>query len=97
MNFDIAKKVAYAACELDWLRKLAVQAEVTRAEASEAERHINTLHECAIELASVRAREIYTDPYDSISVLAGKNPGGAPVSHRHAEFAGAGGMTGSKA
>jgi hypothetical protein len=59
MIFDIAKKVAYAACELDWLRKAASQAE-----AAEAASHINTLHECAIELAGRRAREIYTDPYD---------------------------------
>jgi hypothetical protein len=56
MTFDIAKKIAYAACELDWLKKCDGQVY-----ASEAEEHINTLHECAKELAGNRACEIYTD------------------------------------
>lgn len=67
MIFDIAKKVAYAACELDWLRKVAPQTA-----ALEAEKHINTLHECAMVLAGKRAKEIYTDPYDFPADQQGK-------------------------
>jgi hypothetical protein len=56
MTFDIAKKIAHAACELDWLKK-----SDSRVAASEAEELINILHECAKELAGIRACEIYTD------------------------------------
>lgn len=83
MIFDIAKKVAYAACELDWLRKAA-----SRAEAAEAARHINTLHECAIELAGKRAREIYTDPYEFHSIQKSKNTSEPAASAQVIEFCG---------
>ena len=83
MIFDIAKKVAYAACELDWLRKAS-----TQAAASEAESHINTLHECAMELAGKRACEIYTDPYEFCFVEEGKNPSEPPASAQVIELCG---------
>ena len=83
MIFDIAKKVAYAACELDWLRKVASQVA-----SAEAETHINTLHECAIELAGKRAREIYTDPYELYSDQKSKNSGELPASAQVIEFCG---------
>ena len=53
-TFGIAQKIADAACELDFLRKVADQAV-----AIEAEKHINILHACAAELAGDRACEIY--------------------------------------
>jgi hypothetical protein len=83
MIFDIAKKVAYAACELDWLRKVTFQAA-----ASEAESHINTLHECAMELAGNRACEIYTDPCELYSVQKSKIQSEPPVSAQVIEFCG---------
>ncbi len=83
MIFDIAKKVAYAACELDWLRKAASQVA-----SAEAEIHINTLHECAIELAGRRAREIYSDPYEFSSDPKNNNPGDPPASAQVIEFCG---------
>ncbi len=52
--FTIAQKIADAACELDFLKKVADQAV-----ASAAEKHINILHRCAAELAGDRACEIY--------------------------------------
>lgn len=52
--FTIAQKIADAACELDFLKKVADQAV-----AFEAEKHINILHRCAAELAGDRACEIY--------------------------------------
>jgi tRNA U34 5-methylaminomethyl-2-thiouridine-forming methyltransferase MnmC len=64
MTFEIAKKIAYAACELDWLKKSDCQVD-----ALEAEEHINTLHECAKALAGKRACEIYTDPDELNSAL----------------------------
>lgn len=83
MIFDIAKKVAYAASELDWLRKVAPQAA-----AAEAERHINALHECAIILAGKRAREIYTEPYELYSPQTDEIPGESPASAQIFEFCG---------
>jgi F420-dependent methylenetetrahydromethanopterin dehydrogenase len=52
--YSIAQKIADAACELDFLKKVADQAV-----ASAAEKHINILHRCAAELAGDRACEIY--------------------------------------
>jgi hypothetical protein len=53
-SFTIAQKIADAACELDFIRKVA-----DKAVAAEAEKYIETLHSCAAELAGDRACEIY--------------------------------------
>lgn len=66
-TFTIAQKIADAACELDFLRKVA-----DHAVASEAEKHINILHGCAAELAGARAGELYEQANDlAINRIAG--------------------------
>ncbi len=58
-TFTIAQRIADAACELDFLRKV-----VDPAVAFEAEKHINILHGCAAELAGGRAGELYEQADD---------------------------------
>jgi hypothetical protein len=83
MTFDIAKKISYAACELDWLKKTAPQ--VAK---SEVARQIDILHECAIELAGKRVCEIYTEPYEIYSDQKYKNMSEPAVLAQVIEFCG---------
>lgn len=65
--FTIAQRIADAACELDFLRKV-----VDPAVAVEAEKYINILHGCAAELAGARAGELYEQANDlAINQIAG--------------------------
>ena len=52
--FSYAQKITSSARELDWLKN---ESNPTRA--AEAQKHINTLHACAIQLAGSRAHELY--------------------------------------
>lgn len=53
-TFPYAEKIRNAARDLDWLKNLS-----NPIQAAEAQKHINTLHACAIHLAGPRAHELY--------------------------------------
>jgi hypothetical protein len=61
MTFAIASKIAAAAADLDFLKN-----DNDPQRAAEAQKHINTLHACAIELAGNRAHELYATEAETI-------------------------------